>query len=167
MSSKNRLSSERTSLSIVLSKVSNAGIDRCTKKPIEKVVLFLRSLILRLTCMNSSVLLQVDGSPEASLADLALVIPEAGVNLLVNGEGILSRELLAAEFALVRFLVRVDGRSVVVQVRVLPEIAAAFFALERLLAWKVNKTKSHLDSLKGGRKDFFPTQPGKELFINY
>ena len=44
------------------------------------------------------------------------------------------RKLLSTELTLVALLVRVYGRYVVVEVGVLAEIFAAFFALERLLA---------------------------------
>ena len=88
------------------------------------------------TCVNSPVFLKVDCRPEASLADLALVVPHPCVDLVVDGQRVFPGKLFSAELALERFLVGVDGGVVVAQVGVLAEVAAALLTLERLFSFK-------------------------------
>lgn len=77
--------------------------------------------------------LEVDGRPEGLVADLADVVPLARVDLAVDGERVLARELLAAVLALELLDVGVEGLLVVAQVAVLPEPLVAGVALERPL----------------------------------
>jgi hypothetical protein len=50
--------------------------------------------------VNPFVFLQIDGSTEAAVADLALVVADARVDLVVDGERVLAGELLSAELTL-------------------------------------------------------------------